>query len=66
VVIRARNLPVAKLVPFIGEDASEQELLLVAAGRMRLPQIRLDVKKRSKIPTSSVKGTKRSKRSPAN
>jgi hypothetical protein len=57
-VIRDRNLPVAKLVPFIGEDASEQDLLLVAAGKMRLPQIRLDVKKLSKIPTGSVKGNK--------
>jgi len=58
VVIRDRNLPVAKLVPFIGGDASEQDLLLVAAGKMRLPQIRLDVKKLSKIPTGSVRGNK--------
>jgi antitoxin (DNA-binding transcriptional repressor) of toxin-antitoxin stability system len=58
VVIRDRDLPVAKLVPFIGEEASEQDLLLVAAGKIRLPQIRLDVKKLSKIPTGSVKGNK--------
>jgi hypothetical protein len=36
------NFPVAKLVPFIGKDASEQDLLLVAVGKMRLPQIRLE------------------------
>lgn len=52
----------AKLVPFIRKDASEQDLL-VAVGKMRLPQIRLDMKELSKIPTGSVKGTKRSKRS---
>jgi prevent-host-death family protein len=38
IVIRDRNLPVAKLVPFSTEDAIEEELLLVAAGRMRLPK----------------------------
>lgn len=58
VVIRDRNLPVAKLVPFIAEEASEQDLVLVAAGKMRLPQMRLDVKKLSKIPTGAVKGNK--------
>jgi hypothetical protein len=57
-VIRDRKLPVAKLVLFIGEDASGQDLLLVAAGKMRMPQIRLDGKKLSKIPTGSVKGNK--------
>jgi prevent-host-death family protein len=37
VVIRDRNLPVAKLVPFSAEDANHQELVLVAAGKLRLP-----------------------------
>jgi prevent-host-death family protein len=32
VVIRDRNLPVAKLVPFSAEGADDQELVLVAAG----------------------------------
>ncbi len=58
VVIRDRNLPVAKLVPFSAEDASEQELLLVAAGKMRLPKARLDVKELLKIPTGRVAGNK--------
>jgi prevent-host-death family protein len=58
VVIRDRNLPVAKLVPFSAEDASDQELILVAAGKMRLPKARLDVKELLKIPTGSVPGSR--------
>jgi len=58
VVIRDRNLPVAKLVPFAAEGADEQELKLVAAGKMRLPNARLNVKRLSKIPTGSVVGNK--------
>jgi prevent-host-death family protein len=38
IVIRDRNLPVAKLIPFTAEGASEEELALVAAGAMRLPE----------------------------
>ena len=45
VVIRDRNLPVAKLVPFSAEGADDQELVLVAAGKLRLPKVRLDVKR---------------------
>jgi len=58
VVIRDRNLPVAKLVPFSAESADEQELKLVAAGKMRLPKARLNVKRLSKIATGSVAGNK--------
>ncbi len=58
VVIRDRNLPVAKLVPFSAEGADNQELVLVATGKLRLPQVRLDVKKLLKIPTGSVSGNK--------
>lgn len=56
IVIRDRSLPVAKLVPFVAEDASEEELLLVAAGKMRLPEHALDVDKLLKIPTGKVSG----------
>src|ERR1700721_2563108 len=35
IIIRDRNLPVAKLVPFSPEEGPEEELLLVAAGKMR-------------------------------
>jgi prevent-host-death family protein len=58
VVIRDRNLPVAKLVPFSVEGADEQELMLVAAGKLRLPKGRLDVKELLKIPTGNVAGNK--------
>ena len=58
VVIRDRNLPVAKLVPFSAEGADDQELMLVAAGKLRLPSIRLDVKELLKIPTGRVAGNK--------
>jgi prevent-host-death family protein len=58
VVIRDRNLPVAKLVPFSATDADDQDLLLVAAGKMRLPQVRLNLKDLLKIPTGRVAGNK--------
>src|SRR6516162_5812979 len=58
VVIRDRNLPVAKLVPFSAGDADHQELVLVAAGKLRLPRVRLNMKELLKIPTGSVKGNK--------
>ncbi len=56
VVIRDRNLPVAKLIPFIAEDASEEELALVAAGAMRLPEKPLDLDQLWKMPRAPVSG----------
>ncbi len=56
--VRDRNLPVAKLVPFSAEGADDKDLMLVAAGKMRLPQVRLDVKALLKIPTGSIAGNK--------
>lgn len=38
IVIRDRNRPVARLVPFAADDVSEENLALVAAGVMRLPE----------------------------
>ena len=58
VVIRDRNLPVAKLVPFSAEGADDQELMLVAAGKLRLPCMKLDLKELLKIPTGRVAGNK--------
>jgi antitoxin (DNA-binding transcriptional repressor) of toxin-antitoxin stability system len=58
VVIRDRNLPVVKLVPFSAEGADDQETALVAAGKLRLPKVRLDVKKHLRIATGSVPGNK--------
>ena len=57
IVIRDRNLPVAKLVPFQAEEASEEELILVAAGKMRLPKSSLKVSDLVKIPTGKVAGS---------
>ena len=56
VVIRDRNLPVAKLVPFLAEGAEAQELKLVAAGKLRLPSEQLDVMELFKVPTGTVEG----------
>ncbi|MCL2659592.1 MAG: type II toxin-antitoxin system prevent-host-death family antitoxin [Acidobacteriaceae bacterium] len=56
VVIRDRNLPVAKLTPFSSEDASEEELALVAAGAMRLPEAPFDVDELWKLPMPRVAG----------
>jgi prevent-host-death family protein len=58
IIILDRNLPVAKLVPFSAEGTDDQELALVAAGKLRLPKARLDVKALLKIPTGSVAGSK--------
>lgn len=56
IVIRDRNLPVAKLVPFTSEDATEEELLLVAAGIMRLPKRSVKLEELLRIPTGRVSG----------
>jgi prevent-host-death family protein len=54
IIIRDRNLPVAKLIPFSAEGASDDELMLVAAGKMRLPEVPLDTDELWKIKTGSV------------
>jgi prevent-host-death family protein len=57
IIIRDRNLPIAKLIPFSPGDASEDELLLVAAGKMRLPEVPLDADELWKIKTGRVEGS---------
>ncbi len=42
IVIRDRNLPVAKLVPLSPIDASTEELTLVASGELQLPSEKLN------------------------
>jgi len=54
IVIRDRNLPVAKLVFFSPDAASDEELLLVAAGKMRLPKNPLKINELLRIPTGTV------------
>ena len=56
IVVRERNLPIARLVPFTAEDATEEELRLAAAGIIRLPEKPFDYKKFSKLPKAKVKG----------
>ena len=56
IVIRDRNLPVAKLVPFSTDEGSEEELLLVAAGKMRLPKAEVKLAELARIPTGTVAG----------
>jgi prevent-host-death family protein len=51
IVIRDRNLPVAKLIPFSAGDASDEELLLAAAGKMRLPEESADLETLLKVPS---------------
>ena len=56
IVIRERNLPVAKLVPFSAEECTEEEILLVAAGKMRLPKDPVDLEKLLRVPTGRLVG----------
>ena len=42
IVIRDRDLPVAKLMPLEASEADAGELALAAAGKLRLPAERLD------------------------
>jgi prevent-host-death family protein len=58
IIIRDRNLPVAKLVPFETQGAPEEDLLLVAAGKMRLPKAKFDPKMLGRIPGRRAKGNK--------
>lgn len=55
IIIRDRNLPVAKLVPF-SDEGNEEDLLLVAAGKMRLPQRTVKLDELLRIPTGRVRG----------
>ena len=57
IVIRDRNLPVAKLVPFSAEESTEEELLLVAAGKMRMPRTPLKIEELLRIRTGKLEGT---------
>ncbi len=50
VIIRDRNRPVAKLVPFVAIDATEEELALVADGIMLLPERPFDIDELWKMP----------------
>jgi len=57
IVIRDRSLPVAKLIPFSVGEASEEELLLVVSGKMRMPEEPLNMEALLKIRTGRVSGS---------
>jgi antitoxin (DNA-binding transcriptional repressor) of toxin-antitoxin stability system len=50
IIVRDRHLPVAKLVPFSAEESTGEELLLVSADKMRLPNDPVDLEKALRIP----------------
>jgi prevent-host-death family protein len=54
IIIRDRNLPVAKLVPFSYKEGNEEELL--AAGKMRLPERPIDLEKALRVPAGKHLG----------
>lgn len=56
IIIRDCNLPVAKLVPFSPDEGTEEVPLLVAAGKMRLPERPVDLEKVLRIPTGKHLG----------
>jgi prevent-host-death family protein len=58
VMIRDRNLPVAKLVPLSAEEANEQDLRLAAEGKLKLPSARLNLREFLKIRGGKVTGHK--------
>ncbi|HEV2690836.1 MAG TPA: type II toxin-antitoxin system prevent-host-death family antitoxin [Bryobacteraceae bacterium] len=45
IVIRDRNLPIAKIVPLAGQDMELDEASLVASGQMTLPRKKLNEKR---------------------
>ena len=56
VVIRDRNLPVARLIPFIAEGASEEELELAARGILKLREREMDWEEFDKLPLAQLSG----------
>jgi hypothetical protein len=56
-VIRDRNMPVAKSIPFTVQDHLGGNLMLVASGAMHLPTGPLDLRRLGKMPRATVHGT---------
>lgn len=55
VIVRDRNLPVARILPYLSQGATDEELHLVAAGKMRLPEKPFQRKELSKARRSKLK-----------
>ena len=56
IVIRDRNRPVARQMPFVSDDVSEEDLALVAAGIMRLPEKPFDEEAFWAMPIAEMTG----------
>jgi len=57
IIVRDRNRPVAKMIPFGAEGESEDDLALEAAGRIRLPKKQIDLEAFFRMPRPTVEGT---------
>ncbi len=54
IVIRDRNRPVARLVPFAADDLTEHEAAMVASGQMTLPKEPWDPETFFKLPIAKL------------
>lgn len=54
VVVKDRNRPVARILPIDKKRFSEEEMQLVAEGRMKLPEKEMDWEEFFSIPTGRV------------
>jgi prevent-host-death family protein len=54
VVIKDRDRPVARILPFETRSISEEEALLVASGKMKLPEKEMDWDEFFAMPTGRV------------
>ena len=50
IIVRDRDLPIARILPYSTVDLAEEERQLVASGAMKLPQAPMDWDKSSRIP----------------
>ncbi len=56
VIVRDRNRPVAKLVPFVAEGATEEELALVAKGVLKWREKEPNWEEFDKLPLATLSG----------
>jgi antitoxin (DNA-binding transcriptional repressor) of toxin-antitoxin stability system len=54
VIVRDRNRPVARILPFDHSSISEEEAQLVASGAMKLPEREMDWDAFFALPTGNV------------
>jgi prevent-host-death family protein len=54
VVVKDRNVPVARILPFRHAGLSDEEAQLVAEGRMKLPEKEIDWDEFFALPTGNV------------